>query len=145
MAVSGEVAALIGVGGTVVGAFSKSALDMLDYRVKRGDRIRERTYPDRVKSYMDFVWAVDAVLTAPRSERKEIHDQLGRHRAGDEAMPERIRGAITARDRIMLVASPGVRAAAKDFFALIEEPENDKVAEVRENFRKAATAEFDMG
>jgi hypothetical protein len=145
MAVSGEVAALIGVGGTVVGAFSKWALDMLDYRVKRGDRIRERTYPDRVTSYMNFVWAVDAVVTAPRSQRKEIHDQLGRHRAGDEAMPETVRGALTARDRIMLIASPGVRAAARDFFDLIEQPESDEVAEVRENFRKAATAEFEMG
>ena len=70
MPVSAEAAALIGIAGTLIGAAGKWALDQVDYRAKRGDRVRERTYPDRAKAYIDLVWVVDSVVTKPQAERR---------------------------------------------------------------------------
>jgi hypothetical protein len=143
--VSSEAAAAIGIAGTLIGAAGKWALDQLDYRAKRGDRVRERTYPDRVKAYVDLVWAVDAVVTKPQSQRQALLDQYETHKQGIGELPKELRGAFMTRDRVMLISSDDVRRAATDFCELVVQPQATDEVRRREDFRTAATGEFERG
>ena len=145
MPVSAEAAALIGIAGTLIGAAGKWALDQVDYRAKRGDRVRERTYPDRAKAYIDLVWVVDSVVTKPQAERQALLDQYETHKNGISELPSELRGAFMTRDRVMLISTPAVRRAAAHYCNLIVEPHATDAMRRREEFRAAATSEFESG
>lgn len=145
MAVSAELAATIGVAGTIVGAVGKWVLDRFDYRLRRHDRVRERTYPDRAKAYVDLIWAVDAVVTRPLAERRSILDQLQRHERGEGPLPDEVRGAFMTRDRVMLISTEAVGVAAAHYCDLVREPGAGDADHRRRTFRDVAVQEIRSG
>jgi hypothetical protein len=71
--------------------------------------------------------------------------ELATHQAGHSEMPELLRGAFMARDRVMLISTEPVRRAAEHFCDLVEEPGAPDVSVRREAFRRAAIDEFKGG
>jgi len=139
------ISAVAGVSGAIIGVTAKWGLDELGYVRRRPERVRERTYADRARHYVDFLWAVDAILDKARSEHGALIRKWVEHETGMVEMPQLMRGAFMARDKVLLVSTDPVREAARRFAEVVTNLDVTDVEARREAFREAAIAELREG